>query len=133
MNVGAQFADAASQFLGTKFRLHGRDPSYGLDCVGLVCVSLQTIGREYHAPEGYSLRNTRPLAWSDFAHKSGFIDVTDGVLPGDVMMLRPGPAQQHLVIFENERSCIHAHAGLKRVVREPIAIPRACLAHWRLT
>ena len=37
---GAALAAAAESLVGTRFRLHGRDPDTGLDCVGLLAASL---------------------------------------------------------------------------------------------
>ena len=130
--LGARLAKAASRLIGTRFLLHGRDPAKGLDCVGLVRECLLAIGCNPKAPEGYGLRNTDHSEWFDFAYQSGFFDVSGDCIAGDVIMLSPGPAQQHLMIVERQGIAIHAHAGLKRVVRQPIPWPNSSLAHWRL-
>ncbi len=39
------FAEAAESLVGIRFRLFGRDPAYGLDCVGLVAAALARSGR----------------------------------------------------------------------------------------
>ncbi len=132
-SLGASLVKAASEFIGTRFRLHGRDPATGLDCVGLVRASLQSLGRVPHVPDRYGLRNTGHACWFDFAYRSGFVDVAGGISAGDVLMFQPGPAQQHLIIAECNSVAIHAHAGLRRVVRQPITMPQTLLAHWRLT
>ncbi|MFU7527313.1 NlpC/P60 family protein [Qipengyuania sp. ASV99] len=129
---GQRLAEAAAGFVGVPFRLFGREPARGLDCVGLVHASLAAMGHRLAAPQGYGLRNTAPEAWFGFAEVAGFEQVKGRIAPGDVVMVQPGPGQQHLIVAENGNTGIHAHAGLRRVVRQPIAFPDAPLAHWRL-
>lgn len=129
---GQQFARAAEGFVDVPFRLFGRDPARGLDCVGLVHASLVSIGRRVAAPAGYGLRNAAPESWFWFAKAAGFDQVRGTIASGDVVMIEPGPGQQHLIIAKSNNIGIHAHAGLRRVVRQPIAFPVAPLGHWRL-
>ena len=42
---GRALALAAESYVGASFRLHGRDPITGFDCLGLVLVALAEIGR----------------------------------------------------------------------------------------
>ncbi|MBC7159085.1 MAG: peptidoglycan endopeptidase, partial [Porphyrobacter sp.] len=49
-------AEAALALVGVRFRLHGRDPTRGLDCVGVVVAALAAVGRVAHLPARYSLR-----------------------------------------------------------------------------
>ena len=128
----AALVEAALSFVGTRFRLHGRSAQTGLDCVGLIHASLAAIGRATSVPEGYRLRNTDPSRWYKSALDSGFLPVIAKPIRGDVILVQPGPAQQHLVIVESSHSGIHAHAGLGRVVRQPMDFPTNPPAHWRL-
>lgn len=132
MDDGQQLALAASQFVGIKFRLNGRDPGTGLDCVGLVFASLKAIGRNPSLPRGYSLRNSRIDHWLGCASSSGFERVADETAPGDVMLIAPAPGQHHLCITENAGTIIHAHAGLRRVVRQPWHADTDEIMRWRL-
>lgn len=129
---GQRLADAALAFLGTPFRLHGRSQETGLDCVGLVHVSLMAIGRASEPPEGYRLRNLDAERWYRFAEASGMARTSGKPVPGDILLISPGPSQQHLVIVENASHAIHAHAGLGRVVSQPMQFPTVPIAHWRL-
>lgn len=126
-----RFAEAAASFVGTPFRLHGRDPATGLDCVGLIYVSLLAIGRPANAPEGYRLRNHDVSRWFGYARDSGFEEVSGEAAHGDLLMTRPSPGQSHLQIVDGY-SLTHAHAGLGRVVRQPVATMPHPVAHWRL-
>ena len=54
------------------------------------------------------------------------------VVRGDVLLVKAAPGQQHLLIAEHPTTAIHAHAGLRRVVRETVVFPDIRFAHWRL-
>jgi murein DD-endopeptidase / murein LD-carboxypeptidase len=114
---------AARAVLGARFRLHGRDPATGLDCVGLAALA---TGLE--APTGYAL-------WSgDASAAAAWLDArltrVGQAGPGDVMLLRSGPGQLHLAI-RTETGFVHADAGLRRVVERPGAPPWPIVASWR--
>lgn len=127
-----RLTQAAANLIGAPFRLHGRDPATGIDCVGLVYTSLVAIGRKPVAPEGYRLRNSDTRRWFAAAPLSGFAAADGALEPGDLILIMPAPGQQHLMIVENLQSAIHAHAGLRRVVRQTMAPDLEILAHWRL-
>lgn len=131
-NTGDELATAAARLIGVRFRLHGRNPASGLDCVGVLTASLEAMGRAHSAPIGYRLHNIDSKQWLRYALRSGLVDAKGAMLPGDVLLVAPGPAQQHLMIVETKESAIHAHATLGRVVRQPIDKETKILAHWRL-
>jgi hypothetical protein len=132
MTRGDRLASAARLFLGTPFKLHGRQPGIGLDCVGLLLASLDAIGIKAEGPKGYALRNRSVTHWFAAASKAGLIEVTAPVEPGDVLLITTGPSQVHVLIAENEAKTIHAHAGLGRVVSEPLPPDAMVTMHWRL-
>lgn len=132
MTEGQRLAQAAADLVGVRFRLHGRDPWTGLDCVGLVAASLFAIGRYPAVPRGYRLRNTSIDQWLGLAERSAFRPVTNAALPGDLVLTTPGPAQNHLLIVGETDTIIHAHAGLGRVVRQQLPSDMPAIARWRL-
>lgn len=132
MSQAELFAQAAASLIGTKFRLHGRSPATGVDCVGLVCLSLAAVGKKPSFPEGYMLRNSSALPWLRYAKASGLSQASGSIKRGDVILYVPAPGQQHLVIAETSSVFVHAHCGLKRVVRQTLDLPPATIAHWRL-
>lgn len=130
--VAEAFARTAEALVGTRFRLHGRDPATGLDCVGLVGVALAACGRLVCYPQGYRLRNLCIENWLEFAERNGLCRCTGPARHGDVILTRPGPAQHHLLIALGAGRFVHAHAGLRRVASQALILPQPPPAHWRL-
>ena len=132
MTDGERLAQAAAKLIGVKFRLYGRDPDIGLDCLGLVAACLTAIGRVPALPRGYRLRNTSVDQWLGFAALSDLRPIIGPLLSGDLLVTSPGPAQNHLLIIEHPDTVIHAHAGLGRVVRQSLDPTTTFLHRWRL-
>ncbi|CAM3210872.1 MULTISPECIES: peptidoglycan endopeptidase [Sphingomonas] len=113
---------AARALVGVRFRLHGRDATHGLDCVGLVALA---TGRE--APTGYGWRSGdegRVAAMLDAVFARG------APAPGAILLLRVGPGQLHLAIRVSD-GIVHADAGLRRVAWRPGAPPWPVLGYWK--
>jgi cell wall-associated NlpC family hydrolase len=128
---GAALAGAALDLVGCSFRLHGRDPDTGLDCVGLVSTALAASGAKPVAPTGYGLRNLSIDQWLPLAGRSGLKPSSGPLRPGDVLLIALAHCQHHLVIAADAGSVIHAHAGLRRVVRQPLDPEWRICAQWR--
>lgn len=130
---GDGLALAAAALIGCRFRLHGRDPATGLDCLGLIGAALARTGRPVDLPTGYRLRTG---AWPDMAglaERHGLVVATGPDRPGDLWLVRPGPAQLHLAVLgPGLAHRIEAHAGLGRVVAIPRDPAPPLLARWRL-
>lgn len=122
----AEVCARAQTLVGMPFRLHGRGDD-GIDCVGVVAHALALE----RVPTGYALRSADAAAVADVAKALGLIAGGPGLCAGDVVVLRPGPAQLHLGVWTGV-SLIHADATLRRVVETPgpIAAPR--IAVWRM-
>lgn len=131
-SLPAEFAKAALSFVGTPFRLQGRDPLTGLDCAGLVSASLRKIGQPHKLPEGYTLRNLHPEAFIPFIEQAGFIESSREREAGDLLLTKPGPGQLHLLIASAPANFVHAHAGLRRVVETPGQPDWPLLGSWQL-
>lgn len=129
---GHALALAAADLVGVPFRLHGRDPRHGLDCIGLLGAALARIGRRIALPDDYPLRLARPDDWLPDSTACGFVLAAPPFAPGDVVLLRPTAAQVHLAIVGHGETWVHAHAGLRRVVIAPARPTGQILHHWRL-
>lgn len=129
---GPRLAAAAEALAGTPFRLHGRDPASGLDCVGVVAAAFAACGRSPPTLRGYGLRNTAIHRWIELASLAGLIDAAEGMKPGDVILVRPGAGQHHLLLALDRDRFVHAHAGLRRVVIQPGPLPWPVERRWRI-
>jgi cell wall-associated NlpC family hydrolase len=127
-----RFAAEAERLAGTRFRLHGRDPRTGLDCIGLAACALGRAGLEAAAPAGYALRNIAIARHLDCIELSGFTNATGPIRRGDLVLVRPGPAQHHLLVALGPARFVHAHAGLGRVAVQSGLSGWPVLHHWRL-
>ncbi|MXP40056.1 peptidoglycan endopeptidase [Altererythrobacter soli] len=126
------FAAAAEGLVGTPFRFRGRDAATGLDCVGLVAAALRAAGRTVPAVPAYSMRQRDFGAQLGSAVLAGFLEAGGAAEAGDLLLVRAGPGQVHLLVVGTGCKLIHAHAGLGRVVATPPPCPWPIERHWRL-
>lgn len=131
-DAGARFATAAEALIGCRFRLHGRDPDTGLDCVGVVGCALSSSGVRPVVPGGYGLRNLSVNQWLPLAEQSGLVPANDPLQRGDIVLVDLAHSQHHLAIVLDAQHVVHAHAGLRRVVRQPLDPAWHVRAQWRI-
>ncbi|MEE4451753.1 hypothetical protein [Novosphingobium resinovorum] len=130
--TGEDLAIAARGLVGSPFRLHGRDPASGLDCVGVIEAAFAKAGMRCRLPNGYRLR-ARDLPDAAALASALGLERTDGAIAaGDVLLLRPSPCQFHLVLAVSPAAVVHAHAGLRKVVLGPLPDQWSRYGHWRL-
>ena len=128
-SVGEQIENAALAAVGARFRLHGREPATGFDCVGLAAWALRAGGCEAEAPTGYALRGGD--AATVIAMLDRVLARAAGEQGGDVLLMRTGPGHLHLGIRVAD-GLVHADAGLRRVVLRPGAVSWPVLGAWRV-
>ena len=127
--MNAVFAEAAASLIGVRFRLHGRDPATGLDCVGVVAEAMRRSGTEPVVPAGYRLRTVSVSGLLPFAQANRFEPAEPS--EADVVLVMVSPIQQHLVI-RTSGGFIHAHAGICRVTFLPGALPWPIARGWQV-
>ena len=125
-------ASAVEALVGSPFRLHGRDPATGLDCIGVLVHAMKSIELPVVLPDAYPVRSSAAPAIAGFARDSGFAPATGDRVPGDVLFAQVGPVQYHLLIVASDGRCVHAHAGLGRVVIGELPATWKVVGHWRL-
>ena len=130
--MGGELARAAEALVGTPFRLHGRDPATGLDCIGVLAASLTACGMPAHLPSGYALRMRTQPELAAFVSGCGLVPAAGIAQSGDVLLLQAGPVQLHLAIASSQARFVHAHAGLRRVIHSDLPSHWPVIAHWRL-
>lgn len=127
--MSAAVFDAARAMVGAAFRLHGRVPETGLDCVGLVWAAHGLAGITLTAPRAYPLRGWRAERIVAALDASGLARCVLPARAGDVALIDAGAGQHHLAVLGRD-SHVHAHAGLRRVVETP-GWPDGVASVWR--
>ncbi len=117
-------AARAIALVGTRFRPNGRDPCYGLDCVGLVAAA-----HGIAAEAGFAMRGGTREAVVRAMIRHGFVPVGDGGA-GDVLVMAPGGRTFHLGIVV-EGGTVHVDARLGRVAMVPGVPPWPVIGRWR--
>ena len=131
-DVGARAFARARRLVGARFRPQGYDPATGLDCVGLVWAAYAAAGRRLVRPRDYPLRGWSRERIVGALGRAGFAAVDEPRQSGDVALVALAAGQFHLVLMGADR-CVHAHAGLRRVVETPLDAMLIAARRWRLT
>lgn len=127
----ARIAARAMTLLGAPFRLHGRSPETGLDCVGVVAACLFEADYRFETPNDYRIRGDFEGRAQAFFADSRFQNIEDGSrVAGDILLLRPGPRHIHFAVLSHV-AAVHAHVGLGRVVLTPLPLPYGNITQWR--
>jgi cell wall-associated NlpC family hydrolase len=122
-------AAAALELVGVRFRAHGRDPRFGLDCVGLAASALRAGGFREAVPDDYALRSGAPARVRELIDGRGLVPGIGG--PGELLLCASAAGQLHLAI-SIDGGLVHADALLRRVVARPGEAPWPVLGRWRL-
>lgn len=100
--------------IGARFRPQGRDPRWGLDCVGVAAVA---FGRS--APTGYASRGGDRQAIAGMIDRAGLVRASHwSGAAGRLLLMEAGPAQHHLAVT-TPSGFVHADARLRRIVETP--------------
>ena len=129
---GARAFVRARRLVGARFRPQGYDPATGLDCVGLVWAAYAAAGRRLVRPRDYPLRGWSEERIIAGLRRAGFVPAEDARQSGDVALVALVAGQFHLALMGPDR-CVHAHAGLRRVVESPLDAALLAAPRWRLT
>ncbi len=130
MSAAERVVAAARGAIGARFRLHGRDPAFGLDCVGLAGLAARAAGFQGDIPSGYALRGGDEAAIA-VAFSAAGLAASDVPAPGDLALFATGPGQFHLAVLV-PGGIVHADAMLRRVVERPGVPPWPMLGCWRV-
>jgi hypothetical protein len=120
----------ARALVGTRFRPQGRDPSQGLDCVGVAAAAAQVPPERLR--RDYALRGQHLAEIEHSLCDLGCRPVPETACrAGDVIVCEAGPAQFHLLLCTGA-GFVHADAGLRMVVERPRPFPWPVAGVWRL-
>ncbi len=105
----------ARSCVGSPFRHQGRNPAFGLDCVGLIVYVAKSVGLAAFDHLDYKRIPVRE-AISSHAHSAGFIQRSKSDMqPGNIIILKFGKYLEHAAIL-SDRGIIHACEKYGRVV-----------------
>lgn len=107
----------AEALIGTPFRLQGRDPASGLDCVGLVLKSFALCEERF--PRAYSLARHSLIEMDDCARSCFRRVARTQARRGDVLVFKVGERRLHVALHAGDRF-IQADAAIGRVVERPL-------------
>lgn len=130
MSARARAVAAARDAVGSRYRLHGREVEYGLDCVGLAGLAMRAAGYKGVVPSGYALRGGLAEDFLELVDKNALVR-TDRPSAGDVLLFATGPGQFHLAV-KSVGGFVHADAMLRRVIERPDPAPWPLVAAWAL-
>lgn len=130
MTASARAVAAARGAVGVRFRVQGRDPAFGLDCVGVAALAARAAGFAGDIPSGYALRGG-DAARVERAFAAAGLVRSDTPEAGDLALFVTGPGQVHLAVLTGD-GLIHADAMLRRVVERPGPAPWPMLGCWRV-
>ncbi len=124
---GRAVVTRARACVGARFRLQGRDPATGLDCVGLAAAACGVPT----PPARYALRGGQAEVVMAAIDATGLKRVAVGeARAGDVVLAMAGARQFHLLVLTGQ-GFVHADARLRRVVEVPSRPGWPLLAAWR--
>lgn len=126
----ARIVAAARGAVGARFRPHGRDAAFGLDCLGLAELALRAGGFTGEVPGGYALRGGDVEGIARRIDAAGLVCGEEGA-PGELALFETGPGQLHFAIVV-PGGLVHADAMLRRVVERPGAPPWRLVGTWRV-
>ena len=129
------FAACCESMRGSRWRLHGRTPSIGLDCAGLVIAAAQEVGIAMQDSRDYDARMPAPeLLWGLCTRNGesfGLDDQGTGRV-GLCSIKRGGPAR-HLVVMLDRRRIVHVDSSVRRVTVVPASWTEGrLLSVWRV-
>lgn len=113
--TGEDVVAVARQALGAPFRVQGRDPSIGLDCVGLLVYVARTFNLSHQDKVSYSLSADMSRLPMELEQSSLRRLGCEDRRSGDVLLFQLRPGHWHVGIA-SPVGMIHAHLGLRRVV-----------------
>lgn len=114
--------DTALKYLGVRWTHQGRSRTRGLDCLGLVIVTMQDLGLE---PEDCTTYRRLPDDKKLLSMVDAQMDKVpiEDMAPGDVLLMHFKDRKKspyHFAIVGYDDYIIHGYSPARRVVTEPI-------------
>lgn len=113
-----ELINAARLCLGTCFHHQGRKQNVGLDCIGLIVVSLNAVGIEVRDRFDYGMRPDGISLVEGIIKHGGF--PVSVISPSDILLFRYDNQPQHVALATGDNSMIHSFAPAGKVVETAI-------------
>ena len=108
--------DYAKSMLGTPWHHQGRVPNVGLDCAGLILMSLKDCGLIVNAPIDYA-RKVDPDVMLKVI--TDYCDAVEGgMIDGDLIFMTFRHVPQHVGLYIGNNRMIHCYEGHGVVIQE---------------
>ena len=119
----------ARALIGVRFRAQGRDPTAGLDCIGVAMMATRVPGDRVR--RDYCLHSSDPDEVNGEFDRCGFVRIAPpAARDGDVLLVRPAASALHVVIL-TDTGYLHADMRLRKVVEVPGPVSWPILSAWR--
>lgn len=99
---------AARECLETPFKHQGRIPGVALDCAGLGCHVMDSLGLPYLDQVGYPRVPFKGQLEDTMEKQPHLEEVYDNSQAGDIFLMRFGRDPQHIAIYTDAGTIIHS-------------------------
>ncbi len=123
MDKGEFIAASARSWIGVRWRHQGRSFDHGVDCIGLCLKVYEQAGYVFEDQADYARRN-HGLALRSALQKHMELVAANMLQSGDLAYFNEGGGAVHVGLIsrtEKQLSLIHAYAGRRKVVAQPLA------------
>jgi cell wall-associated NlpC family hydrolase len=121
MITRGQIVYCAETLLGVTFRHQGRNPSVGLDCVGLAVTVAKMVGLDPYDTSSYSRRPDGSKFLEHFSRAGCKRKPILEAKPGDLIIFKESSYPCHVAILGYDDFMIHSFILRRKVVREKLA------------
>jgi NlpC/P60 family putative phage cell wall peptidase len=121
MTPGEAIVAKAREYVGTPFRHQGRWKGRGVDCVGLLACVAHELDLTQYDYTGYSRFVKPEQVRAALARVLRELDAGELLRAGDVLLFRIRSTEQHVAIWTDDETMIHAYECAGRVVEHRYA------------
>ncbi|WP_025898616.1 NlpC/P60 family protein [Sneathiella glossodoripedis] len=124
----------ARQWLGVRWQHQGRSREFGVDCIGLCLKVFESAGYVFEDETDYARRSDGSRLHRVLSQKLDRVRAADAQA-GDLALFNEGRGAVHVGILSRvgeELSLIHAYAGRRKVVEQPLSTFARPAAIFRL-
>ena len=107
----------ARTWIGTPFHHQGRVKSVGVDCAGLIVGVARELGIFDHQFVGYGREPNNGMLEKEL---SKYCERINSIKPGCILLMRFKTEPQHLAIYTDENTIIHAYQSIGKCIEHTL-------------